>query len=66
MESRTGCPVDYTATRTSVGLQNGRLGDPGALASSCPAFSMEEQLAGESRGNVSIRSQLSSCEDEDI
>lgn len=46
MESRTGWPVDYTATRTSIGLQIGRLGDPGERASSCPALSMEEQLAG--------------------
>ena len=55
MESRTGWPVGYTATRTSIGLHSDwetRRSWGACVFLSC---SMEEQLAG--RENVSIRSQ---------
>ena len=63
MESRTGWPADYTATRTSIGLQIGRLGDPGELASPCPALWRSSWLEpGKCQHSIAI----SSCEDEYI
>ena len=58
-----GWPVDYTATRTFIGLLIGRLGDFGELASSCPALWRSSWLEpGKCQHSIVV----SSCKDEYI